>query len=196
VKIREYSGPLTVFLMGILGFSLFCVVSAVAMADPSLPNASAMEPQGIVDSAFSNLNTMAALTVEVISDYVGTPTPAPSDTITPRATLTASNTPAVFSTFTPRPPTRTREPRSTATLTPTRTPSRVPSMTPSNTPMPSLTPSNTPLPTFTRTPDPTHTDIPDTDTPVPDTDTPVPDTDTPVPIDTDTPVPIDTPTIP
>jgi hypothetical protein len=169
VTIREYKGPLTVLAAGTLGFSLFCIVSAAALADQRAPNVSSIKPQNIVDSAFSNISTIAALTVEVVSQYIYTPTPTPTSSLIP--TSTVSNTPTLFivHTRTPIPPTRTRGPGFPPTAT------HIPSFTPN--------PTNTHLPpTDTFTPIP-----PDTDTPVP-TDTLEP-TNTPIPPDTNTPEP-------
>jgi hypothetical protein len=179
VKIREYSGPLTVLITGILGFSLFCIVSAAALSDPRAPNTSALQPQELVDSAISNMNTMAALTVEVIAQYIPTLTPSPSNTSTLTETLVASSTPMNFGTPTRIPPTNTRGPGQLPA--PTRT--RTPLPTASHTPIPN---TNTPIPS------PTDTIPPDTDTPIPPpTNTSPPDTDTPIPPDTATPLPIE-----
>ena len=191
MKIREYSGPLTVFMMGILGFSLFCLVSAVALAGANEAHPVSIGPQNIVDSAFSNISTIAALTVEVITQYVSTSTPSPTDTLAFSPTSSLLSTPTRFIPFPSRVPTRTR--RSDSTLGPAPTSTRVPSSTPhptaTQTPEPTdtLTPANTPTPADTATP---------ADTPTPaDTATPA---DTPPPADTatpaDTPPPVDTTT--
>ena len=192
MNIREYRGPLTVLAAGALGFSLICIVSAAALANSAASNGSAIEAQDIVDSAFSNpINTVVALTVVEISEFLPTttltPTPTPADTLTASATI-PSNTPTrVFLTWTPRPPTRTREAEPTATRTPTRTPSRTPTRTPTRTNTPSPTDTNTPIPpTHTFTPEPpTHTI-----TPEPPTATNTPQ---PPPTVTDTLEPTDTP---
>jgi hypothetical protein len=183
VKIREYSGPLTVFAAGVLGFSLICIVSAAALVNPSAPRASDIGAQDIVDSAFSNpINTAVALTAVEISEYITTPTP----TLTLHPTITASVTATkrIFVTWTPLPPTRTREgrPSATSTRVPSRTPTRILLPSPTNTPNP---PTDTPEP-------PTDTPVPPTDTPEPPTDTPVPPTDTPEPPPTDT-TPVESP---
>lgn len=176
MKIREYKGPFTVLTAGAIGFSLFCIVSAAALADPGAPNVSAFEPQELVDSAVSNLSTVAALTVEVIAEYVATFTPRPTDTFSILPTSNLAGTPTLINPFLSNQATRTRAPRDI--FTPSRTPTRIPSRT------------STPIPPFTQTPEPTDTDVPPTNTPIPtDTDTPIPDTDTPVP-------PTDTPTDP
>jgi len=155
VRIREYKGPLTVLAAGTLGFSLFCIVSAAALADPRVPNISSIKPQNIVDSAFSNINTMAALTVEVVSQYIFTPTATPTPSLSP--TFIGSNTSTLSSSPIRNaiPPTRTRVPR------PTQTATHIPPITPSQTPLPP-TDTYTPIPTET----PVPTDIP-SNTPVP-----------------------------
>ena len=170
MKIREYSGPLTVFAAGVLGFSLICIVSAAALVNPSAPRASDIGAQDIVDSAFSNpINTAAALTAVEISEYIATPTP--TLTLHPTITVSITATNKIFVTWTPLPPTRTRVGRPSATST------RVPSRTPTRILLPS--PTNTPVP-------PTDTSEP------PPTDTPVPPTDTPEPPPTDT-TPVESP---
>ena len=115
---------------GILGFSLFCLVAAAALTDPRVPNVSDIQPQNIVDSAVSNINTMAALTVVVITQYVSPPT----DTVTPSPvpTITDTNTATRPPTRTLPPPTRTRKPGSTAT--PTKVPTNTSTKEPTNTP--------------------------------------------------------------
>ena len=183
MKIREYSGPLTVFAAGVLGFSLICIVSAAALVNPKRSEASDFGAQDVVDSAFSNpINTAAALTAVEISEYV--PTLTPTFTLDPTITASVTPTKRLFVTWTPAPPTRTRMARSTATSVPTQIPSRTPTRIP---PTFTLTPKP---PTDTNTPEPPPTD---TDTPEPPpTDTNTPE---PPPIDTDTPVPpADTPT--
>jgi hypothetical protein len=195
VKLRAYSGPLTVLGAGALGFSLFCIVAAAALANPGTSDVSAIEPQDIVDSAFSNpINTAAALTVVGITAFISTPTLTPSDTSVPTAseTLAPSSTPIrIFITWTP---TRTRrpDPRATLTYTPTRIPTRTPSRTPTRTPTrtatipPSPTDTLTPRPTFTFTLVPTQSN-----TPLPPTET-----NTPRPPPTVTVTSVDTPTVP
>ena len=96
MKLREYSGPLTVLGAGALGFSLFCIVAAAALANPGTSDVAAIEPQDIVDSAFSNpINTVEALTVVQITAFISTPTLTPSETSVPTAseTITPSSTP-------------------------------------------------------------------------------------------------------
>src|SRR5512133_1240132 len=177
LKIREYSAPLTVLAAAVLGFSLICIVSAAALNSPGTTK-EAMEPQDIVNSAFSNpINTAAALTAVEITAYIATPT----ETLQATPTIIPSETPTArtFITWTP---TRIRRERDTPTSTrvpPTNT--RIP---PTNTRIPTLT--FTPVPTDTNTPvPPTYTPVPDTDTPMPPTNTPVPDTSTPTPPPTD-----------
>ena len=194
MKIREYSGPLTVLGAGVLGFSLICIVSAAALANPQTPSASNIGAQEIVDSAFSNpISTAAALTAVEISEYIPTPTPTFTASITPSLTAITYITPTrPFVTWTPAPPTRTRMPRWTATATSSRIPSRTPSRTPTKTLVPS--PTDTRVPTLTFTPQPTDTDTPippntphPTETNTPEPPPPPPSTNTP--IDTETPVP-------
>src|SRR5215211_7124962 len=154
VKIRAYKGPLTVLGAGVLGFSLFCLVAAAALTDPRVPSISEIEPQNIVDSAVSNLNTVAALTVEVITQYVFTATSTTTPSVTPQPTDTATFT---IVPHTRIPPTRTRRPGPEATSTPT--PTRVPTSTPTDIPTSTLTtsPTNTPTEVLTSTPTPTDT---------------------------------------
>jgi hypothetical protein len=185
VKAREYSGPLGILAAGALGLSLLCSVSAMAMGDLNRYIPITIEPLNIVDLAVSNLETAAAFTEQVVTQFVPTATVTP---ITP--TGTASLTPQPTDTqrrFVTITPTVTRKPRTPPTAThfvPSQTattvPSRVPTNTPSRTPIPTWT--NTPIPTSTDTPvPPTNTSIPPTDTVVPPTDTSVPPTDTSVP---------------
>jgi hypothetical protein len=185
VKIREYSGPLTVLAAGVLGFSLICIVSAAALTNPGTSESSDIGAQDIVDSAFSNpISTAVALTAIEISEYIPTTTPTFTESVTPSPTDLNYITPTrPFVTWTPVPPTRTRMGR----LTATSVPSRIPSRTPTNTQAP--LPTNTRVPTLTYTPLP-----PPTETPVPPTETQSP-TDTAFPTDqpTDTPVAAESP---
>ncbi len=195
MKIREYSGPLTVLAAGVVGFSLICIVSAAALA-----NSGASEPdlkaQDIVNSGFSNpISTAAALTAVEISEYIPTPTPSFTESVTPTYTEITYLTPTrPFVTWTP---TRTRmgAEKLTVTLVPSQVPSQIPSQIPSRTPTklpaPTSTNSRVPTLTFTPQPPPTDTPIPPTNTQAP-TDTPSVPSDTPVP-PSDTPV-VDTPT--
>jgi hypothetical protein len=190
VKIRDYSGPLTVLAAGVLGFSLICIVSAAALANPRTSSASELGAQDIVNAGYANpIGTMAALTEVQVTAYISTPTLPFTETIPPTLTAILYITPTKpFVTWTPLPPTRTRmgRPSATPTQLPTRTPSKIPP-----------TPTFTPRPTFTDTPlPPTDTPVPPTDTPVPPTDTPVPPTNTlePPPPPPPTPTPVDTAT--
>lgn len=177
--IKQYAGPLTVLGAGAIGFSFFLIVAAAALTDPRTPTESQinLEPQNIVDSAVSNINTMAALTVESVSQYIPTATITPSPSNVPTDAESPTYTATVRPTRTRLPPTRTREPSDSLP----RTATSVPTLISTTTSLPTLT--DTPLPTFTETPDP-PTNTPDpTDTPVP-TDTPEPE-----PTNTDEPLP-------
>ena len=180
MRVRAYGGPLTVLAAGTIGFSLFCIVAVVALAGADEAHPVDIQPQNIVDSAFSNLSTVAALTVEVIAEYIDTVTPMPTDTLSIQPAW--SSTPTLMIPVTSNQATRTRNPREP--FIPTRTPTRLPSATPVRTATPIPIPT-TPIPTFTRTPEPTDTDVPptpeDTSTPVPPTDTNTPQPDTPTP---------------
>jgi hypothetical protein len=200
LKIRAYSGPLTVLAAGVLGFSLICIVSAAALTNQGTSEVPELEAQGIVDSAFSNpINTAVAMTAVEILEYIPTTTPTFTETVPPSQTELTYITPTrPFITWTPVPPTRTRMGRPSATNIPSQVPSRVPTKIPTNTHKPP-TLTVTPRPTFTDTPRPTSTPIPHftpTDVPVPPTDTLPPPPDTPVP-PTHTPeTPPDTPVPP
>jgi hypothetical protein len=166
VRLRDYGGPLGVLLAGVVGFSLLCSVSTMAMSDLSNYSPVTIEPLNLVDLAVSNLETAAALTEQAVTVFVPTETRTvtATKTLTPSPTFTPTNTPRRFVTITPTIPRRTRPPRTATSIPPTRTP---------------IPPTNTPLPTDTPIPTDTNTPIPDTDTPIPDTDTPVPPTDPP-----------------
>jgi len=190
VKAREYAGPLGVLAAAAIGISLLCSVSAMAMGDLNNRISITMEPLNIVDLAYSNIETAAALTEQVVTVFVPTQTLLPTDTLSPSPLPSDTSTPRRFVTITP---TGTRRPRSTltSTLIPTKIPTHIP---PTNTPIPPPTITLTPMPTVTdvptNTPMPTATDVPtNTPAPPPDTDTPAPppDTDTPAP-PPDTPV--------
>src|SRR5215211_5762354 len=138
------------------GFSLFCIVSAMALTGARASSSTPISfgPQSLVDSAVQNLNTVAALTMEVVSQYV---TPIPTLTLSPVSG--ASDTPTdsilptrIRPTQTPIPSPSTRRPRpgTAPTNTPTNTPTAVPTSTPTNTP--TSTPTNTPTDTPTSTP--------------------------------------------
>src|SRR5687767_8993220 len=177
-SLRDYTSLLGVVAAGILGMSLLCITSAIALSNPDPANPIVLEPASIVDMAIQNLNTVSALTVQAVAVSIdSTPTLFFTDTaVPPSPTLTSS----AFPTLPRFTSTATRRPR--ATFTPTRVP-------PTNTPRP---PTNTPLPSPTRTlvPSPTNTRIPSpTNTPIP-----IPTTTTPISYPTEPPTPVDTPT--
>ena len=174
VNFNDYSGSLIVLAAGAFGFSLFCIVSALAMngVQTSASTPINIKPQSLLDSAVSNINTVAALTVAAIPQYLTTPSVTPTITLTTTATNTSSPT----STRIPIQPTRTRVSNPVFTNTFTPFPTQTFSPVPTDTPIPS--PTHTLMPTFTDTP----TDIPP-ETPVP-TDTP---TDEPTENPTETP---------
>lgn len=169
---REYAGPLGVLAAGILGISLLCSVSALAKSDLYNHNLKALEPVNFMDLAVANLSTSVALTQQVVTAFVSTPTIVPADT----ASLTPQHLPAdtaarTAASPTPLQPTRTR--RSQAANTVVR-------------PLPTQT--RTPVPAATSTPVPTTMPPPPTDTPLP----PPPATEPPPPTDTSAPPPADT----
>jgi len=159
LKVRTYAGPLGILAAGLAGVSLLCSVSALAISDLNSRAPGALGPPNIVELAVDNLNTAAALTQQIMTQFVPTETalPTPTATFIPQPSATSTTLP----TSTPLPPTRTRRPRLASP------PTRIPTQT------------NTPIP-------PTSTPVPPTDTPV--TPTPVPDTDTPAPPPTEPPV--------
>jgi hypothetical protein len=176
VRVRDYGGPLGVLLAGIVGFSLLCSVSAMAMSDLSNYSPVTIEPLNLVNLAVSNLETAAALTEQAVTLFVPTETRTviPTATYTASLTPTPTDTPRRFVTITPTIPRRTRPPATSTSIPPTRTP-----IPPTNTPVP----TNTPIPTDTPIPPPTDTQPP------PPTDTqPPPPTDTEPPPPTDTPI--------
>ena len=170
-SLRDYTSLLGVVAAGILGISLLCITSAIALSGPqSTPIV--LEPASIVDLAVNNINTVSALTVQALSTISIESTPI----LLPSRTPTASPSPTsrVFITFTPSQPTRTRPPRIPSTLTP-KPPTNT-SIPPSKTPIPSTNTSAPPSATNTLIPLPS-----DTNTPIPlpsDTNTPVPPDDT------------------
>ncbi|HEX9332213.1 MAG TPA: hypothetical protein VF896_10010 [Anaerolineales bacterium] len=178
MNVREYAGPLGVLAAGVIGVSLLCSVSTMAMSDLNSHVFATIVPLNIVDLAVSNLNTAAALTQQAVTAFVPTPTVGPTNTEAALLTPVPSNTSSVFASATPLGPTRTRRPRATITSTPKPLPTR----------------TNPPPPTATDTPAPTDTPIPPTDTPLPPpTDTPLPPpTDTPEPPTSEPPTPVDT----
>lgn len=165
---RDYTGLLGVVAAGILGMSLLCITSAIALSSPA-STPIVLEPASIVDLAVNNISTVSALTVQALSNISveSTPILLPTETLTASPTI---NGPVVVPSSTKPPPTRTRPPRATSTSTP-----KPPTKT-------SVPPTNTSLPPPTKTPLPPPTN---TFTPLP----PPTNTDTPVPIDTDTPIP-------
>ncbi|MGE5374361.1 MAG: hypothetical protein ACM3XO_04825 [Bacteroidota bacterium] len=180
---------MTVLAAGVLGFSIICMVSAAALANPATPARSEIEPRDVVDSAFAKpINTAVAMTVVEMSEYIVSLTPSMAVTASPTGNFLGTPTLKAYITWTALPPTKSRDDRPVSTAT-------------------NIPPTSTRvLPTATKfIPTSTHTDIPNTDTPKPPpTDTPVPPTDTPsVPtpppdIPSDTPVPPTTepPTVP
>jgi hypothetical protein len=161
-SLREYTSLLGVVAAGVLGMSLLCITSAIAISNPDPSNPIVLEPASIVDMAVNNLNTVSALTVQAVAISIeSTPTLFSTDTSIPASpTLTSSAHPTAFRIT----PTNTRRPRSTSTST------RVP---PTNTHLPPPTKTKTPIPPPTNT----NTLIPSpTDTPIP------PPIDTPTPI--------------
>ncbi len=156
---RDYAGLLWIFAASLLGFSLFCATSAIALSDPTLSTPIVIEAGDIPDLAFSNLNTAAAQTAEAFARLVATSTP--TNTFTATATWTSSPTASLTPTL----------------IVPTKTHTKIPEDQPTII-----------LPTATRTPRPTSTAvdvIPFTGTP-PVTEEP---TETPVPEPSDTPSP-------
>ena len=174
VRAREYTGPLGILAAGVIGISLLCSVSAMAMGDLNRYVSITLEPIKIVDMAVSNFQTAAALTEQIVTVFVPTETLVPTSTDSPPSlTPQPTDTQRRFVTITPTLPRRTRVPF-TATFVPSRTPtSRPPTATRTRTPVP---------PTVTRTRTPTS--IPPTNTP---TDPPPTDTNTPVTPPTDPP---------
>lgn len=193
MRVRDYGGPLAILAAGVIGFSLLCSVSAMAMSDLENYIPATFAPLDIVDMAISNLSTAAAFTEQSVTEFVPTPTlvPTRTKTLTPQPSDTATLRP----TFTRPPPTRTR--RSDDSTNTPRPPTRTDTPVPTDTPIPSVTPSRTssPIPTDTPTPEPTQTPIPPspTDTEVPPTDTPVPPTIEPPPTSTIEALPSDVP---
>lgn len=80
---REYAGPLRVLAAAVIGFSLLCSVSVLAMNDLNRHDRNAMEPLNIVDLAIENLSTSAALTQQAVTAFVPTPTVVPTDIESP-----------------------------------------------------------------------------------------------------------------
>lgn len=171
---RDYAGLLWIFAAGILGFGMFCATSAVALSDSSVQEPIAVAPGDLVNRAFSDLNTAAALTAQAFAQYIPTETITPSFTPTNTATFTSTPTPTATATRT----------RVFFTRTPTRAPIQPTSVPPR--------PTNTPIPVIPDTPTsqpPSPTNQPPTEEPCFCTDTPAPPppTDPPPPPPTDTP---------
>ncbi|MDQ3006941.1 MAG: hypothetical protein M3R47_16355 [Chloroflexota bacterium] len=179
-SLRDYTSLLGVVAAGILGMSLLCITSAIALSNPDPANPIVLEPASIVDMAIQNLNTVSALTVQAVAVSIDDSTPTPTlgaSALPPSPTLTSS----AFPTLPRFTSTATRRPR--ATFTPTRVPPTNTPRPPTNTPIPAPTrtlvpsPTNTliPPPTFTATPEPpTATDEPPTATDEPPTATDAP----------------------
>src|SRR6185503_13253639 len=176
-SLRDYTSLLGVVAAGVLGMSLLCITSAIAISNPDPATPIVLEPASIVDMAVNNLNTVSALTVQAVSVSIdSTPTLFFTDTASP--TLTSSPLP----TSTRVPPTSTRRPRATVTRVP---PTNTPKPPPTKTPLPPPTNTPTPFPTDTDTPIPYPTNTPPTDIP----------TDIPPPTPTDIPTEPPTPTL-
>ena len=170
-SLRDYTSLLGVVAAGILGMSLLCITSAIALSNPDPANPIVLEPASIVDMAIQNLNTVSALTVQAVAVSIdSTPTLSATAIAAPQ-TLTSS----AFPTLPRFTSTATRRPR--ATSTPTHVPPTNTPRPPTNTPIPS--PTNTPIP-----PPPTHTN-----TAIP------PTTESPVVYPTDEPTATDPPTV-
>ncbi|HET9587770.1 MAG TPA: hypothetical protein VFO91_03180, partial [Anaerolineales bacterium] len=120
MKLRDYRGLLWIFLSGILGISLLCSVSGVAMQDLNIATAMALEPADVVEVFVENLNTAAAVTLEAFSELAATSTPTlvPTATVTSSPPVTVANTRVLAFPFpTLAGPTQTRRPRPDPTST-------------------------------------------------------------------------------
>ena len=176
MKLKDYAGPMGVVVAAILGFSMLCAVSGMALSDPSVPTPAADESLNILDVAISNANTAAALTVGAITELVSTPTITPTNTATITPSSVPTDTPTIRVFPTRIPPTRTRRPIQVSsptqinTLAPTRTNIPVPTRTYTVTSFPTEPPTNTPEPPTATQEPPTATEPP-TDTPEPPTAT-------------------------
>ena len=186
MKAREYGGPVGVLAAGVIGMSLLCSVSAMAMGDlrnyfPIIT----IEPLNILDLAVSNLETAAALTEQAVTVFVPTQTLVPTATLSMTPLPSDTSTPKRFVTVTP---TRTRRPRpsNTPMVVPSKTSTHIP---PTQTDIP-ITPTDTPEPPTLTPEPPTLTPEPPTLTQEPPTLTPEPPTATDVPTEPNTPVPI------
>lgn len=158
-SLKDYTSLLGVVAAGILGMSLLCITSAIALSNPDPSNPIVLEPASIVDMAISNLNTVSALTIQAVPVSIdSTPILFSTDTSIPASpTLTSSAHPTAIRIM----PTNTRRPRPTSTST-RLPPTNTPKPPPTKTPIPS--PTNTPIPPPSNTPTPHPTD---TDTPEP-----------------------------
>lgn len=140
---------------------------------------------GVNTDNFSKINGISKANISKVNGISGlfgaSPTPTPTNTVTPTNTPTKTVTPTITPTNTP-----------TRTVTPTVTPTFTPTNSPTNTPTPSVTPTYTPTnsPTNTVTPTRTPTVTP-TYTPT-STVTPTV-TPTYTPTSTATPTPTETP---
>jgi hypothetical protein len=94
---------LGILAAGAIGLSLLCSVSAMAMGDLNRYIPATIVPLNLVDLAFSNLETAAALTEQVVTVFVPTETvtPRPTNTEAPSLTPVPSDTPRRFVTITP-----------------------------------------------------------------------------------------------
>lgn len=155
---RDYAGLLWIFAAGILGFGMFCATSAVALSDSSLDEPIAVAPGDLVNQAFSDINTAAALTAQAFAQLINTETATPTASLTPTATVTLTPTPT---------PTRTRIIVSPTSSRPPADPVIVPQR-PTNTPIPidPFTPTSPPV--ATTTPNETPTETPDLNPPTPE----------------------------
>lgn len=148
---RDYAGLLWIFAAGIFGFGMFCATSAVALSDSSVQEPIAVAPGDLVNRAFSDINTAAALTAQAFAQYIPTDTATSTFTPspTPTATFTSSPTPTNTRVFIF--PTSTRQqPRPTAIPPlPTNTPIPIKPNTPTPQPPP---PTNPPADTPTEAP--------------------------------------------
>ncbi|HZJ22441.1 MAG TPA: hypothetical protein VFD54_03970, partial [Anaerolineales bacterium] len=89
-SLRDYTSLLGVVAAGILGMSLLCITSVIALSNPDPANPIVLEPASIVDMAIQNLNTVSALTVQAVAVSIdSTPTLSFTDTaVPPSPTLT------------------------------------------------------------------------------------------------------------
>ena len=181
-SLRDYTSLLGVVAAGILGMSLLCITSAIALSNPDPANPIVLEPASIVDMAIQNLNTVSALTVQAVAVSIDSTPTSSASAVMASPTLTSSAYPTL-----PRfTSTATRRPR--ATLTPTRVPPTSTPRPPTNTPIPSATNTRIPSPTNTLIPPPT-TEVPPPTTEVPPPTNEPTATQAPVSVPSDTPAP-------